>query len=354
MTAEMRMNEILNNMHYCSKDLYRRDEMLFEMNGLEKEMINLTFNREHADQGGLWIRDVEDHLTRLNEENGGIASEELEQFVTDCIDFTNFRKGIISGYKGEEMTFNKLSELKIENRVLRNVELSDESAKTELDAVVLTPKAVWIVEIKNTKKDIFIDEHGQYYRTGEYLRWDSDIGYKMRMKSELLAKLLHNEGYDVPIKCVVLFSNNRIEVQNKCKQFTTCFLSQLNYLIEENMGEAVLKTTDMNELAAKIGSIVGTDTFPIKTDVKKMKRDYATLMAKLEMANELATTTDDEPVVDDDIQPEVPDMKEAKSKRHPVLEWVGRIARNPYVRGGAGSIAAAGLIMLVKTAIKRL
>ena len=78
MTAEMRMNEILNNMHYCSKDLYRRDEMLSEMNGLEKEMINLTFNREHADQGGLWIRDVEDHLTRLNEENGGIASEELE------------------------------------------------------------------------------------------------------------------------------------------------------------------------------------------------------------------------------------------------------------------------------------
>ena len=43
MTAEMRMNEILSNMHYCSKDLYRRDEMLPEMNGLEKEMIHLTF-----------------------------------------------------------------------------------------------------------------------------------------------------------------------------------------------------------------------------------------------------------------------------------------------------------------------
>ncbi len=354
MTAEMRMNEILNNIHYCSKDLYRRDEILSEMNGLEKEMINLTFNREHADQGGLWIRDVEDHLTRLNEENGGIASEELEQFVIDCIDFTNFRKGIISGYKGEEMTFNKLNELRIENRVLRNVELSDGNSKTELDAVVLTNKGVWIVEIKNTKKNIFIDEHGQYYRTGEYLRWDSDIGYKMRVKSELLAKLLHAEGYDVPIKCIVLFSNNRIEVQNKYKQFTTCFLSQLNYLIEENAGENVLSTADIDGLASKIDSIVGEDTFPIKTDVEKMKRDYATLMAKLEMANELAATTDNEPVVDDDIQPEMPEMKEATNERRPVLDWIGRIARNPYVRGGAGSIAAAGLIILVKTAIKRL
>lgn len=353
MTAEMRMNEILDNMHYCTKDLYRRDEMLSEMNGLEKEMIHLTFNREHAEQGGLWIRDVEDHLIRLNEENGGIANEELEQFVKDCIDFTNFRKGIISGYKGEAMTFSKLNELRIENRVMRNVELSDGTAKTELDAVVLTNKGVWIVEIKNTKKNIFIDEHGQYYRTGEYLRWDSDIGYKMRMKSELLAKLLHDEGYDVPIKCIVLFSNDRIEVQNKYKRFTTCFLSQLNCLIEESVGETVLSTTEMDELAAKIDSIVGADTFPIKTDIEKMKRDYATLMAKLEMANELAATTDEESVVDD-IQPEVPEMKEATSKRHPVLDWFGRIARNPYVRGGAGSIAAAGLIILVKTAIKRL
>ena len=63
MTAEMRMTEILNNMHCCAKDLYRRDEMLPEMNGLEKEMINLTFNQDHADQGGLWIRDVEDQKT---------------------------------------------------------------------------------------------------------------------------------------------------------------------------------------------------------------------------------------------------------------------------------------------------
>lgn len=249
------------------------------------------------------------------------------------------------------MTFNKLSELQIENRVLRNVELSDGSAKAELDAVVLTPKSVWIVEIKNTKKNIFIDEHGQYYRTGEYLRWDSDIGYKMRMKSELLAKLLKNEGYEVPIKCIVLFSNNRIEVQNKYKQLTTCFLSQLNTLIEENIGETVLKTMDINVLATKIDSIVGTDTFPIKTDIEKMKRDYATLMAKLEIADELVSTTDDEP---DIIQhQEASEMYDITSRRKSFLEWVGGITRNLYVRASAGSIAA-GLAILIKTAIKRL
>lgn len=67
MTAEMRMNEILDSMHYCSKNLYRRDEMLSEMNGLEKEMVNITFNCEQANQDRLWIRDVEDHLAKINE-----------------------------------------------------------------------------------------------------------------------------------------------------------------------------------------------------------------------------------------------------------------------------------------------
>ena len=351
MTAEMRMTEILNNMHCCAKDLYRRDEMLPEMNGLEKEMINLTFNQDHADQGGLWIRDVEDHLTKLNEENGGIASEELQQFVTDCIDFTNFRKGIISGYKGEEVTFNKLNELKIENRVLHNVELSDGSVRTELDAIVLTHRGAWIVEIKNTRKNVFIDEHGQYYRTGEYLRWDSDIGQKMRVKTGLLAKWLHDQEYDIPIKCIVLFSNNRIEVQNKYKQLTTCFLSQLNHLIEGNTADEVLETEEINELAERIDSIVGTDQYPIKTDVAKMKRDYAALMAKLEMANE-AVAAAEEAVVED-TQPVTPGATEVvKPARHPVLDWLRNIARNPYVRGSAGTAAAAGLIMIVKTAVK--
>ena len=163
------------------------------------------------------------------------------------------------------------------------MELSDGSVRTELDAIVLTHRGAWIVEIKNTRKNVFIDEHGQYYRTGEYLRWDSDIGQKMRVKTGLLVKWLHDQGYDIPIKCIVLFSNNRIEVQNKYKQLTTCFLSQLNHLIEGNTADEVLETEEINELAERIDSIVGTDQYPIKTDVAKMKRDYAALMAKLEM-----------------------------------------------------------------------
>ena len=351
MTIEMRANEILGNLHYCAKDMYRRDEMLEEMNELEKEMIDLTFNKEHADQGGLWIRDVEDHFRKLNEENGGIADDELQQFVSDCIDFTNYRKGIISGYKGEEMTFKKLEELTVENRVLRNIELTDGNNRTELDAVVLTHKGAWLIEIKNTRRDIFIDEHGQYYRTGEFLRWDSDIGYKMRIKSELLAKLIHEKGYDIPIRCILLFSNNRIQVQNKYRELTTCFLSQLNHLIGETTANDVLTTTEMEKLAEDIGGIIGTDQFPIKTDVTKMKRDYAVLMAKLEAANEQTTAA--EKAAAEDIQPEEPEMTEVvKPIRHPVRDWLKCIVRNPYVRGSAGTAAAAGLLMIVRTAIK--
>ena len=353
MDINVRMNEIMNDLHSCKEELYRRDELLPELTELENEIVSLTFNKRHVEEAQLQIWDVEDHLEEMNQENGGIATEELQAFKADCKDFVNYIKGIKSGYRGEEWTFKKLEGLKVPNRVMKNVQLSNEKYRSELDAIVLTHKGAFIVEIKNTKRDIFIDENGQYFRTGEFLKWDSDIGFKTKIKTLLLKEVLNEEGFDIPITTVVLFSNSKIQVQNKCPQLKTCFLKQLNYLIEDFESEDVLTDRDMDSIAERIEKIVGTDLFPIKTDVAKLKKDYAALMAKLELANEL-TATVDETIVDDDIKPEVPETKEATTRRHPVLDWFGRITRNPYVRGGAGSMAAAGLVMLIKAAIKRL
>ena len=59
--------------------------------------------------------------------------------------------------------FRKLEYLNSPNIVLRNIELSDGALRSELDAIVITPKCLTIVEVKNTGKDIFIDENGNYF-----------------------------------------------------------------------------------------------------------------------------------------------------------------------------------------------
>ena len=81
------------------------------------------------------------------------------------------------------------------NIILKNIELKDGDDRTELDAVVITPYGITIVEVKNTARDIFIDENGNYYRTGEFLNWDCNIVQKMNLKEDLLKRALEKEEF---------------------------------------------------------------------------------------------------------------------------------------------------------------
>ena len=78
----------------------------------------------------------------------------------------NLIKAEISGNRGEYKAFKTLEYLQSQNKVMRNVELSHGETRTEIDALVITPKCLTIVEVKNTSKNnLLIDEDGNYYRT---------------------------------------------------------------------------------------------------------------------------------------------------------------------------------------------
>lgn len=130
----------------------------------------------------------------MNAERGGIVTEGLRAFERDCKYICNLIKAEISGNRGEEKAFESLSRIRGEHTVLRNIELSNDAMRSELDAVVVTRNGAFIIEVKNTSKNIFIDAEGNYYRTGEFLKWDSNIGEKMRIKKELLRIVLDVQG----------------------------------------------------------------------------------------------------------------------------------------------------------------
>ena len=92
MDIKIRIQQIVNELHSCNKELYRRDEILPELLGLQDEIVRLTFNEIHGEQAQLRIWDVENHLEELNRENGidslGIVSlvvllEEKLEFDAD-------------------------------------------------------------------------------------------------------------------------------------------------------------------------------------------------------------------------------------------------------------------------------
>ncbi|MDO5331593.1 MAG: nuclease-related domain-containing protein, partial [Bacillota bacterium] len=280
-----RIEELMTAMKSFGKESYHKSELLNEMFALQQEIVELTFSGEHAATAELKIWDVERHLEQLNADCGDAATEELARFKEGCKMLCNLIKAEISGNRGEYKAFKTLDYLKSQNRILKNVELSDGDVRTELDAVVITPKCVTIVEVKNTSKNIFIDEEGNYYRTGEFLKWDSNIAEKMSVKEGLLKKALEAAGYgQVQIRSIVVFTNNRIEVQNKYRQIKTSFVSQLAYIIDGYRLDDTISIEEMDKLQQIIQEAECKEAYPFEFDVNQYKADFANLMATLEIA----------------------------------------------------------------------
>ena len=293
-----RIEELMTAMKSFGKESYYKSELLNEMFALQQEIVELTFSGEHAVTAELKIWDVERHLEQLNADCGNVAEEELIRFKEGSKVLCNLIKAEISGNRGEYKAFKTLEYLKSQNRVLRNVELGYEDTRTELDAVVITPKCVTIVEVKNTAKNIFIDEEGNYYRTGEFLKWDSNIAEKMSVKEGLLRKVLEAAGYDhIQIRSIVVFTNNRIEVQNKYRQIRTCFVSQLAYLIDGYRLDDVIGAEEIDKIQNLIQEAECKEAYPFEFDVNQYKADFANLMSTLEFAKNQVVEEEVEEVV---------------------------------------------------------
>lgn len=283
MNIEKRKQEIVAQMTSCTKDTYHKSEILPELIALQSELVELTFNKDHAELANLKLWDVEEHLNQLNTQYGEIASEPLQSFRGFSRTVCNLIKAEISGNRGEYKASKALEYLRLPHTVLRNIELCDGDERTEIDDIVITHGGITIVEVKNTSKDIMIDEAGHYYRTGEFLKYDCNIAEKLDVKERLLKKVLEASGImGVRINTVLVFTNNRIEVQNKYARVKTCFTNTLNYVIESFENASVYSDSDIERIQSAISSASASNLFPLEFDVQALKEAFATVLATLE------------------------------------------------------------------------
>ena len=282
---DSRVNKVINSFTSCKKEVYRREEELPELRKLRDEIVKLTFKDNYVDDGSLKLWDAENYLEKQNEECYGIATEELQRFKNSCKDLNNMIKGVSTGYEGEQKTFNRLERIQCAKRILKNIEFTKDDVRTELDAVVITKGCVYIIETKNTSKNIFIDEEGNYNLTGDFLKFDKNIKDKLADRENFVKQILKEAGYEkMPVQSILVFTNNRITVKNRCADVKTAFVSQLPYLIEENIPLIGITDQDINVISQAIEKERKTEAYPIKFEVDQLKENFAQLVIKLEDA----------------------------------------------------------------------
>jgi len=287
MNNERRIEELVSTMKSFEKETYHKSEILPELLELQREVVALTFEEGTEGIENLRICDVKRKLEERNQSRNGIAKEEFDRFAKMSGKVSNAISAEISGNRGEYYVFNKLERLRCENAVIKNLELSDGESKTELDAVVVTRKGIFIIEVKNSRKDIFISEAGGFYRTGEYNTYDCNLGEKMRFREELVKKILWHEGKErINIHSIVVFTNNRISVHNEDRELKTCFLEQLLYNICNIDRDFFFNESEIEEIKEILEAARCKESYPFDFDIKEFKREFASLIVKLETSPE--------------------------------------------------------------------
>lgn len=287
MNNEKRVTEVLSQIAAFSKDSYTKSEFLPELLKLQKELIDLTFNAEHAENGDLRLWDVERHLRKMNEERGHIADDELAKFIKGSKAVSSTISAEFSSNAGEQKVFRALENLACENAVLHNVELEFDGRRTEIDAIVFTNRAIFIIEIKNSKKDIFIDQDGEYYRTGHSMHHGCNIAEKMDEREALLRKALERAGMEyLKIFKIVTFTNPRIDVENKYHYIKVCGSNYLPTFIEKFTSNQWYTYENICIMMAAVNEVKCPEAYQRSINMDEYKSDFANLMAILESAEE--------------------------------------------------------------------
>jgi len=333
MNARTRKIEIIKAMPSFSKERYSKAELLPELFLLQSELVNLTFNGEHAENAQLKIWDVQNHLAKLNDERGHVADELLQRFTDSCKIVNESIRGEISGNKGEYKALRSIETVRAKHTVLRNIELSAGDHRTELDIIVFTEKAIFVVEVKNPTRDIVIDDRGNYCRVNNgYTSFDKNIGEKMNDKTFLLRGVLQSAGIENPnIVSLVVFTNNNITVTNNFPFIQHCFLSSLPHLIDNCEGEAVYTDEIISRMVSSVEDAQCADSYALPLDVNQFKQNFADLMVKLENIPEEEPEEIAEPV------------KAEVVAVNAVPLWLKRVGSALAVIPVAGLVAAAAI-----------
>lgn len=291
MNEQKRINQIVESMTSFQEQSYSKKERLEELFNLQSEVVKITFPKKDnlfTDNLRLW--DALNYLKSENANSGCKANAEIKAFERDCSEIGWRIAAEIAGNKGEEKVYRRLQYKECPGVILRNLELSQEDQHTELDTVVITDNAVFIIEVKNTKLDVFIDEVGDQYKVSNHKRFDSKLGTKMIFRKQLVQQITNAVGLtDIEIINLVCFTNSCVKIDNRCDELKTCTLSDLPYLIMKHKPQHSISASDQKFIAEALTKASNQERYPMDYNIEEFKTNFARAIVAVEIAKKRQT-----------------------------------------------------------------
>lgn len=130
-------------------ELYTNQEIVDSLIELQGALAKGVFEKTHAEN--LRDRDILIHFEALTKEYGIDQTEVFLRFKKNMGKLGYTVGSFIKGMKGEKIARRALKLLSFDKgiSVLYNVQLNDNDAEAEYDAIVIAPYGLFVVEVKN-------------------------------------------------------------------------------------------------------------------------------------------------------------------------------------------------------------
>lgn len=224
-----------------------------------------------------------------------LGLQDSESFVTFKQDMQDIGREIaltISGMKGEAKGFRALKALEydMDTYVLHNVCLDDSEGRTEIDALVVSPYGVFVIEMKNCRKTMIITEEG-YFQKYENPDYQYPLGERMCCK-EILVREALGKAFNVPVRSMLLLVNDSDVIDEFGKvQMTNC--NTVVYKIRSYAGESEhLGKDEVCEMVAKIEACREDAKYPCGLDCERIVDNLAALVDEIESAERAKAKAD--------------------------------------------------------------
>jgi hypothetical protein len=207
----------------------------------------------------------------------------IDEFSCECNKADRYIDKLISGREGEKMLFDTLKYLTSLNFRRTNIEINDlvgeTDRRTEMDALVVTARKIYIIEVKNPHYDINIDDQGCYLLSGRRY----PLADRMRLRARMVSLAAIRAGIPNPkVYKIVVNANSNVHITTNCREIRVCCLDRLISLIDGFTGPEVYDIDQMESLMNEIHNVTTESCYEPSFDVSLLKTGFNHISEALE------------------------------------------------------------------------
>ncbi|MBR2303917.1 MAG: NERD domain-containing protein [Ruminococcus sp.] len=276
---------------------YEHDSLVEKYKTIEEIFLKEVFNDTYCTN--MDTRSLISHFKDIAQQYGLTESMAYKNVINELTQLSILIGTLKNGAKGEVLTRQALEKLKSKSCILHNICLDTPYGKEEYDALVITEKGLFIIEVKYSTTPLYIDELGNLKHRGKHYNQNYNIADSLERKEYILFNsLTENLKYVFPrhrIHSFLVVTGNT-NLHNECRRVLQSTIGNICYSIENfKTSEHSLFVSEREQLANFLWSANTVPSYGLEIDIESCCADFVEFMEQIE---EVTNTYDDQHITD--------------------------------------------------------